>query len=308
MKCLLLITFVAVSAIRNSVFHSAEHFVSSMSTIDPAKINPLIDMVREMLQENNDFISGLEGEVKSCQSTVDESQKALDLADANQKKAAQELNDGVDEASRLGKIADDAKKTEAAATEAARLADEDKGRKKANLDSETSRVTAEDDLLKEVREMIVGINGKDKSLNEMSRNLLSFDIKSLLNADPTSIEELLKLIDGLIQAGADDLQTAQNEFDDASKAAVEAQGKLDDATKAKREAVGAFVKQGDQNTLLTKAANEATAAKQTAQSKLDDDTAKLNQKQDNLQTQKDNVLKEEAEMKQIISLLESVRD
>lgn len=308
MKCLLFITFIAVSAIRSKVFDSAEHFVSSMNTIDPGKINPLIDMVKGMVKENAELIEGLERGVVECGLTVDKSKAALLVAQQEKKEADQALATGAKEVSRLNQVAAEKLQAEKDARDASILAEANENAKEINLASETTRIEAEDATLKNVRKMIADINNQGTSLNEMGRNLLSFDIKSLLDADPQSITELLRLIDGLIKAGQDDLQLAQDELTAATAQASAAKKMLEAAVEQRQIAEGAAIKQTEKMVGL---GEDVTTAKENvvkAQSVLEDDESILKGKADNLEEQKKLVDQEATEMAKIIGLLESVRD
>lgn len=308
MKCLLFITFIAVSAIRSKVFDSAEHFVSSMNTIDPGKINPLIDMVKGMLKENAVLIEGLERGVVECGLTVDKSKAALLVAQQEKKEADQALATGAKEVSRLNQVAAEKLQAEKDASDASILAEANKNAKEINLASETTRIEAEDATLKNVRKMIADINNQGTSLNEMGRNLLSFDIKSLLDADPQSITELLRLIDGLIKAGQDDLQIAKDELTAASGEASAAKKTLEAAVEQRQIADGAALKQLEKMEGLREDVDTAKENVVEAQSVLEDDESILKGKADNLEEQKKLVEQEATEMAKIIGLLESVRD
>lgn len=308
MKCLLFITFIAVSAIRSKVFDSAEHFVSSMNTIDPGKINPLIEMVNDMLKENAELIEGLESGVAECELAVNKSKAGLLAAQQEKKEADEALATGVKDLSSLNQVAAEKLQAEKDARDESILAEANKNSKEINLASETTRIEAEDATLKNVRKMIADINNQGTSLNEMGRNLLSFDIKSLLDADPQSITELLRLIDGLIQAGQDDLQLAQGELEAASAEASAAKTKLDAAEEQRQIADGAAIKQLEKMEGLNKDVTTAKDNVEKAQSVLENDESILKGKAANLTEQKKLVEQEATEMSNIIDLLQSVKD
>jgi len=297
-----------VSAIRSKVFDSAEHSVSSMNTIDPAKINPLIDMVNGMLKENADLIEGLERGVGECELTVNQSKAALLAAQEAKKNADKALADGVQQLSNLNKAASEKLQAEKDAQDESNLAEANKESKAINLANETTRIEAEDATLKNVRKMIADINNQGTSFNEMGRNLLSFDIKSLLDADPASITELLGLIDGLIKAGEADLQLAKDELTAASQEADLAKSKLEAAKEQRQIADGAAVKQLEKMEGLNTAVTTAQENVAKAQSVLTEDELILQGKAANLEEQKKLIEQEAVEMNKVISLLESVRD
>merc|ERR1712083_181928 len=233
---------------------------------------------------------------------------ALLVAQQEKKEADQALATGVKEVSRLNQVAAEKLQAEKDARDASILAEANENAKEINLASETTRIEAEDATLKNVRKMIADINNQGTSLNEMGRNLLSFDIKSLLDADPQSITELLTLIDGLIKAGQDDLQLAQDELTAASAEASAAKKKLEAAVEQRQIAEGAVIKQNEKMVGLGEDVTTAKENVNQAQLVLEDDESILKGKADNLEEQKKLVEQEATEMAKIIGLLESVRD
>lgn len=277
-----------------------------MSTIDPTKINPLIEMVNDMLRENAELIEGLESGVEDCELTFNKSEAAYLLAKKELEAADDALDKAASEFNRLKKVASEKVEAEKTAQMDSNLAEANKQSKITNLDNETARIQAEDDTLKEVRQMINDINKPE--LISLGRNILSFDIKSLLDADPQSITELLELIDGLIKAGEADLQFAKDELTKATNAAALAKQALATAVEQRQIADGAAIKQNELVENLADEVGHAEVALSKAAEAMSDDRLVWQKKEESLAAKRKVVEEEEKEMKEIIRLLETVKD
>lgn len=291
---------------RSTAFNTAHQLVSSLDTISPEKIDPLIEMVEGMIQENEDLIERLENNVTHCQGKVNESKSTVEELKEIGKDATQDVIDGIQKLGELNTVAAEKIEAQKIAEDESNLAEANKQSKAANLKNETVRIKREDELLNEVRDMIAGIN-KPSDI-EIARNLLSFDIKSLLNADPQSIKDLLVLIDGLLQAGVDDLQLARDESEKADLEFEAAAKKLTESIEEKQIAEGAAVKQ---NAVLKKLREKETDAINAIEAEvkvLNEAIRLLDIKEKDLATQREVVEREEEQMKEVISLLESLKD
>merc|ERR1719150_1749512 len=108
-----------------------------------------------------------------------------------------------------------------------------------NLQSD--RIDREADPLNEVRQLIADISAEaGKALAEMNkgRNLLAVDYKALASADPSSIDEVIDLIDELLAAGETERATYVDAWADANQKLVNAQAVYDDDEAAYKIEVG----------------------------------------------------------------------
>merc|ERR1719273_782324 len=113
-----------------------------------------------------------------------------------------------------------------------------------NLQSD--RIDREADTLNEVRQLIADISAEaGKALAEMNkgRNLLAVDYKALASADPSSIDQVIDLIDELLSAGETERATYVDAWADANQILVAAQTAHDSDEHILKIAIGVVDRQ-----------------------------------------------------------------
>jgi len=299
-KCFLFVLFVACTAIDRS-----HNYVSSETKIPESVIQPLIDLVNTMINGNDVVLAGLLDAVNASEKNVTTHQQALKDATDTLDVRINNTNNAKAKLSSLQTDFDNAWNATHAAKENFDIKSGNNQTMFETLTKEKSRVSSENVTLQKVRGMIVNINqnANPGSNIETARHLLSVDIKSLLNANPGSIKNLVALIDSLIAAGQDELVTAQANFDAAKREAKQAQTDHGKAEENEQIALGKVLQAKDELTKKIKLEETAKARVDKAEKAFDESEKILEGQQDIYNREKERFERETKSMAEIIQLL-----
>jgi len=214
----------------HGIFKDPKAFVSSLNKIDEDSINKMITTVKKVIEDGETERAGIQAVRDDALADYTTKEDARLAAAAAHGAAVALLDSG--EADLAEKITDRdaADVTQKASKEVLNNATVDEAAALAEKDLQGARIDREAATLNEVRQLIADISAEaGKALAEINkgRNLLAVDYKALASADPTSIDEVIDLIDELLSAGETERATYVDAWAAANQALVNAQAVFD---------------------------------------------------------------------------------
>lgn len=292
----------------HGLFKNPKAFVSSLNKIDKDTINGMIETVQGLIDDGEAERARYTEIRDGAQEDYDAKETARKDAEAAQQLATQTLQTGVDDLALKTQDRDDANTVQLASAEVLLLAKVDEAAALNEKDIQSARIDSEAETLNQVRDLIATISAEaGKALAEMhkGRKLLAV-ANALASADPSSIDEVIDLINELLEAGETERATYVDAWAEANQAMNDAQ--LDhDAKYANWETMlGRYDRQvldnaGFQADLDTKDAEltAATTLSNAAKEELDRQNAHLDAEGARLDDEK-------ATCEQVIELLEEL--
>lgn len=214
----------------HGIFKDPKAFVSSLNKIDEDTINSMISTVKQLIADGETERAGIQAARDNAFADYTTKEDSRLAAAAAHGAAVALLDSG--EADLAEKITDRdaADVTQKASKEVLNNATVDEAAALAEKDLQGARIDREAATLNEVRQLIADISAEaGKALAEINkgRNLLAVDYKALASADPTSIDEVIDLIDELLSAGETERATYVDAWAAANQALVTAQADFD---------------------------------------------------------------------------------
>jgi len=230
----------------HGIFKDPKAFVSSLNKIDEDSINKMIDTVNKLIDDGETERGTVQAVRDAAEDDYNAKEQArLDAASAHAN-ATTLLSQG-EEVLVEQKVAQaDAQATYDASLLALNNATVDEAAALEEKNLQSARIDREKATLNEVRELIADISAEaGKALAEMNkgRNLLAVDYKALASADPSSIDEVIDLIDELLSAGETERATYVDAWADANQILVAAQAAHDSDEHTLKIAIGVVDRQ-----------------------------------------------------------------
>lgn len=210
----------------HGLFKNPKAFVSSLNKIDKDTINGMIATVQGLIDDGEAERARYTGVRDSAQDDYDTQEAARMAAEAAEQLAAQTLQTGVDDLALKTQDRDDANTVQLASAEVLLLAEVDAAAALDEKNIQSARIDSEAETLNQVKGLIAEISSDaGKALAEMNkgRKLLAVDYKALASADPSSIDEVIDLIDELLAAGETERATYVDAWAEADQALTDAQ-------------------------------------------------------------------------------------
>lgn len=288
----------------HGLFKNPKAFVS-LNKIDKDTINGMIATVQGLIDDGEAERARYTEIRDTAQEDYDAKETARKDAEAAQQLASQTLQTGVDDLALKAQDRDNANAVQLASAEVLQNATVDEAVALNEKDIQSARIDREAETLNEVRDLIAEISAEaGKAL--LGRKLLAVDYKALASADPSSIDEVIDLIDQLLEAGETERATYVDAWADANQAMNDAQADHDTKYAHWETMLGRFDRQeldnaGFQADLDTKNAEltAATTLSNDAKDELDRQNAHLDTEGTRLDDEKETC-------EQVIELLQEL--
>jgi len=203
---------------------------SSLNKIDEDTINDMIATVTKLIEDGETERATVQAARDAAEDDYNAKEQArLDAASAHAN-ATTLLAQGQSDLSDQRVAQNAAQETYDASLLALNNAKVDEAAALEEKNLQSARIDREKATLNEVRQLIADISAEaGKALAEMNkgRNLLAVDYKALASADPSSIDEVIELIDELLSAGETERATYVDAWADANQILVNAQAAHD---------------------------------------------------------------------------------
>lgn len=293
----------------HGIFKDPKAFVSSLNKIDQDTINSMISTVNKLIDDGEAERATIQAHRDAAEDDYNTKEQArLDAAAAHQD-ATDALAAGEETLAAQIIDRDEAKVTYEDSKLALNNAKVDEAAALEEKNLQSDRIDREADTLNEVRQLIADISAEaGKALAEMNkgRNLLAVDYKALASADPSSIDEVIDLIDELLAAGETERAQYVDAWADANQKLVNAQAVFDADESAYKVEVGKVDRQiitnGELSTDLAAKLDEVNAASAIRNDAFDE----LGRQDKHLSDESARLDSEKASCEEIIGLLEDL--
>lgn len=311
--CSLVITllFVTISSYRHShhhaLFKNPKAFVAALDKIDTKSIEEMKVMLNDLIADGEKERAAVVQRRDDGQADLNTKEAARTAAVEAETAALTVLEEGQGALTRLKGEEVEAETLNKADVETTGKAKVDRDEQKTNMDSQNIRIDSEKETLLSVAELIKDIETKTLAEMKKGRNLLSaIDYKSMADADPDSIQEVVDLINELVAQGETERAGYIATWNDAVKAYNDAKT-ISDASFIDWEiALGKVDRQTTDNEGFTEVHGNAVATQKAATKEAEEATSELQRREDYLTEENARLDGEKKTCEEVLDLLDSL--
>lgn len=304
----LLITFITVSGIH--VDHTAQ--LQNLLSTDGASVQQIFDMIEKLRTDNAATIAKVTGENEAAIQALGTAKTTLAAAIAVEETALGKFRDASNKLAELESVKKEAEDVEKDAKNKRDIAQRSSDQADAFLKSENVRIDLEKKTCQEIIVLLSKLSATATKefleIAQNSRRLLSvIDLSDLAGADPSAVEEVKDMINGLIDDGEEERKRVK-------KAAEIAADALDAAIKVHKEKLDVLYWAAGDVEIYTEKVNDlknkataATKATASAQNTHDLATIHQNSTQGSFDFETDRVKGEEEIFVEVTKLLNTLK-